>query len=75
MLEFGTMFPSDLSAVNNKVEEINDAGHAVHTVQILLNNGMWQVTIVASNEDLDDVTYEMWLDHFGGISTPLKKIT
>lgn len=75
MLDFGTMFPSDLSVINNKVEEINEAGHAVHTVQILLNNGAWQVTITASDDDLDDVVFELWLNHWGGLMENMRRVS
>ena len=71
MLDFATRFPADLSAVSNKVDEINEQGNAVHTVKIELNgqHGGWDVFIYFSDEELDDHGLVYTMDTHGGMST------
>ncbi len=66
MSDWGTTFPS-LEGVNEATKLMESEGLDVHTVTIMLNNGLWQVTILATDEDLDAAELLFWMDNHGGV--------
>lgn len=73
MSQWGTATP-DLTMVRNAARAVEREGFDVHTITIILNgqHGGFDVTIEATNEDLEDHRAEYRLDHHGGLEQTRK---
>lgn len=69
MTDWGQSFPADLSAVTNKVEEIELHDNDVYEVRIELDNGAWRVDIFWTDWQLEQFGASYIMDTHGGMST------
>lgn len=65
MSEWGTTFPAEMDSVTRAARTMEVHGYDVHTVTVMLNNGSWQVTLLATDEDMQDVEAQFEMDSHG----------
>lgn len=75
MTAAGTIFPSDLSAVSAKAEEIELYDNDVYEVKIELDNGAWRVDFYYTDWDLNQFGLSYTMDRHGGMSTNGRSFT
>ena len=63
-----------MQSVADFVDEVDGLVLDVHTVKVIINNGSWQVIIDSTNDDMEDVRHEVWLDQHGGIVEPMRAV-
>lgn len=60
-----------LHVLQEKLNELNNEGYDVHTVtMVMYDSSFWQVTILATDDDLDDHTWLYRLDMTGWALEP-----
>ena len=68
----GTLGSPDLHEVQSKADELVRNGYDVHTIQLITNgqHGGWDVTIEATDDDLEDHKWELQMSIHGYDLTP-----
>lgn len=73
MSDWGTPSP-DLTVVHEACKTMEAEGLDVHTITVILDNGEWRVTILATDYDLEPASLELSLDTHGGGAFEVKDI-
>ena len=62
-----------LRSVAEFVDDV-DSRYDMHTVQVQIDNGSWRVDIHSTDDDMEDIHHQVWLDQHGGVVDPLKRL-
>jgi hypothetical protein len=66
MSDWGQKAPG-LEAVTEACKMVEEHGLDIHTITVMIDNGEWRVTILATDDDMENAKVQFMMDTHGGV--------